>query len=282
METPKIGLNTPNTVTLLADADYIDPAFDRDRFVLTHRPMSRRRGFDVRDESGEPLLHVERPAQGGRSLTVVLLALVAFVFIGFLLTKAILLFGQYLFGDPPPDWCLIGAFVIGFVVWPIVLVLALVLLSPLRDIRFYTDRTREVEVLRIRGVNRWRLLKSRYLVESPDSAPLACLVRRTFGEEFKWTADSPQDEPIMRVQVMKSPRTSLLGEIFENVTGSQNEWFVLQSQDGSRELGLLSHWERPEYLCMLDMTHDAGRLIDRRIALALAVILADSTLHFGF
>jgi len=52
---------TAANLPVITDADYLDPAFDRDFFLLNQRLLSLNEKYDVADESGEPILFVERP-----------------------------------------------------------------------------------------------------------------------------------------------------------------------------------------------------------------------------
>ena len=80
LECPACGRHLragPPPGALRAPAPGVDPAFDRDRFLLRERVLTIASTYEVWSEDGKPILYVERPMYPFRTVVVYALAVVA-------------------------------------------------------------------------------------------------------------------------------------------------------------------------------------------------------------
>ena len=245
-------------------ADGSDPAFDRDRFLLRQRLLTLNQKYEVWDEAGQPILFVERPAHFLRNLGAVLGGLAAGGVVGllsFLLAKA--LEGRL------PD--LVGALLFGF---GLIAGLAAVLLvgaalSQKRHITFYRDDSKQERLLEIEQDHKLFLVTHTYTVRDAEGAPLAVLGKNVFTDILRkrWTCDSPAGERlcVAKESLAHAIVSRVLGKLFpmnfvfyladNTVAGQFNRRFTLMDR------------------YVLDLSADAARRLDRRLGLALGIML---------
>lgn len=243
----------------------IDPAFDRDRFLLRQRALSVNAKYEVWDESGQPILFVERPAFVLRNLGAMLAGLaaaglVALVFFG----------GAAQLSGKAPEAVTAALYILGAVLTVVALVVVAALLAPKRHVTFYRDDSKRERLLEVEQDHKLFLVRHTYTVRDPEGSVLAILGKNVFTDILRkrWTCDGPDGRRlcVAKENLAHAIVSRLLGKLFP-----MNFEFRLDPGDElagqfNRRFTLLDRY-------VLDLSADASRRLDRRLALALGVML---------
>jgi hypothetical protein len=240
----------------------VDPAFDRDVFLLRERVFTITSKYEVWAEDGTPILYVERPTYPVRTLLAYVLAVMATLFV--MSWAAPLLDGD-------------GGGVLVLLVLPLAAFVFLVVsmsLRPLRHVTIYRDESRRELLLRVLQDQRIAVFTRTYTLVTAAGEPLAKL-RKTYLHNIirkRWYAATPGGEPLA-MAIEDSIVLSLLRRVLGTFFGFLRTNFVfVRGQDEevfgefNRKFTLLDRY-------VLDLSADAARAFDRRIALALGVML---------
>jgi hypothetical protein len=241
----------------------VDPAFDRDVFLLRERVFTITSKYEVWAENGTPILYVERPTFPVRTLVAYFIALVVS------LTVA-----GWLLPPFPGDE---GGGLLLLVVFPLIAFVFLAVsmsLRPKRHVTIYRDESRRETLLRVVQDQRIAVLTRTYTVVTPSGEPLARL-RKTYLHNVvrkRWYVETPGGEPLgMAIEdsIVLSLLRRVLGVFFGFLR--TNFVFVRGADDVvfgefNRKFTLLDRY-------VLDLSADSERSFDRRIALALGVML---------
>jgi hypothetical protein len=242
----------------------VDPAFDRDVFLLRERVLTITSKYEVWAEDGTPVLYVERPTYPVRTLLAYVLGVVA---------------GLLVFG-----WLGRAAEAAGPFAGPLMVLLAIPLtffafvvvsmsLRPLRHVTVYRDESRAETLLRVRQDQRLAFLTRTYTVLAKTGEPLARL-RKTYLDNIvrkRWYVEAP-DGQRLGMALEDSIVLSLLRRILGTFFGVLRTNFILLRPtdevfgEFNRKFTLLDRY-------VLDLSLDPDRTFDRRIALALGVML---------
>jgi hypothetical protein len=242
-----------------------DPAFDRDVFLLRERVFTIRAKYEVRAEDGTPILYVERPTYPLRTLLAGVLGLVgALVVLGWML------------GTARSAGPLLGPFVLllGWTLTVFAFMVVSMSVRPLRHVTVYRDASRHEVVLRVLQDQRVAFLTRTYTVLAKTGEPIARL-RKTYVHNIvrkRWYVETPAGRPLA-MAIEDSVILSLLRRILGTFFGflRTNFIFVRGATDEvfgefNRKFALLDRY-------VLDLRADPERTFDRRIALALGVML---------
>ncbi|MBI2160034.1 MAG: hypothetical protein HYU25_06625 [Candidatus Rokubacteria bacterium] len=242
----------------------VDPAFDRDVFLLRERVLTIRSKYEVWAEDGTPILYVERPTYPVRTLLAYVLGIVV---------------GLVAFG-----WLGRAAEATGPFAGPLMVVLAVPLaffafvvvsmsLRPLRHVTVYRDESRTEPLLRVLQDQRVAFLTRTYTVLAKTGEPIARL-RKTYLDNIvrkRWYVEAP-DGQRLGMALEDSIVLSLLRRILGTFFGVLRTNFILLRPtdevfgEFNRKFTLLDRY-------VLDLSLDPHRTVDRRITLALGVML---------
>lgn len=242
-----------------------DPVFGRDVFLLRQQVLRINERYTVSDEGGKPILFVERPAHFFRNLLAVfgsLLAAGAWI-VG--LTAAAAALGSGTFSD---ILSVVG--VVGFVP---VLVIAGMTLGKKRHVSFYTGEDRTVCVLEVLQDQKLHFINATFTVLGADGTVLGQfrknylfnLIRR------KWDV-LDQDGKVVWVAREDSIILSLVRRVVPFM-GLLRTNFIFQRPGSDSVLGEFRRKMTILDRYALDLTADRERAFDRRIAVALGVML---------
>lgn len=241
-----------------------DPAFDRDVFLLRQRALSIASRYEVWDEQGRPVLFVERPTYPVRSLLAYAAAAVA----------AMLALDWTVRLAPAAGEA--GALVaaVGLVgVMPAVFLVVSMSLRPRRHVTIYRDESRQEALLRVIQDQRVALVARTYTLLAAAGEPLARF-RKTYVDNIfrkRWTVESPPGVPVATA-LEDSAVLSLLRRVLGPFFGILRANFLIVRGEHevigefNRKLSMLDRY-------VLDLRLDPGRALDRRVALALGVML---------
>ena len=242
-----------------------DPIFGRDVFLLRQQALRINERYTVSDDGGKPILFVERPAHFFRNLLAVAGSFIAAGAWVFALTSVADMLGR---GPVSTVLGLVG--IIGF--FPI-LVIAGMKLSKKRHVSFYTGEDRNVCVLEVLQDQKLHFINATFTVLGGDGTVLANfrknylfnLIRR------KWEV-LDQDGRLVWVAREDSIILSLIRRVVPYMSLIRTN-FIFQRAGSDNVLGEFRRKMTILDRYALDLKADRARSLDRRVAVALAVML---------
>jgi len=242
----------------------LDPAFDREQFLLNQRVFRIASEYEIWSPEGQPILFVHRPSYPLRTVLAYLLATLAAL-------AAVAVFVGLAGGGPAGARALLV-----LLMYPAAAIVFLVVsmsLRPLRHVSVYRDDSRRETLLRVRQDQRVAFLTRTYTVLTPAGAPLARL-RKTYLHNIvrkRWYVETPGGR-LLGMAIEDSMILSLLRRLLGPFFGLLRTNFVFVDPteeifgEFNRKFTLLDRY-------VLDLSLDHERRFDRRVALALGVML---------
>jgi uncharacterized protein YxjI len=262
---PSCGAAVRAGLSELTPESQADPIFGRSVFLLRQQALRINERYDITDEKGQPILFVERPAHFLRNLG----ALIAGVLAGFLwLTLMTTLADAIGLGTASNLVGMLG--VVGAI--PIIAFVGMTL-GKKRHVSFYTSQDRAVRVLEVLQDRKFNVISATYTVLDAGGVVLArlrknyliSLIRR------KWEV-LDADGAVLWVAKEDSMILSLVRR-FVPFMGLLRTNFIFQRGASAsivgefrRKMTLLDRY-------VLDLNADTTRALDRRVAVALGVML---------
>jgi hypothetical protein len=249
-------------------------AFARDKFLVNQKRISISEKYHVFDERQNPILFIERPAHLLRGIGAALAGL----FVAIVLALAFVLLGIAL-GDAKGGGNneVAGVVIIVGVVLAIVLAIAvMVWLLPKRHIYVYTDDTKQCRLLEIYQDRKFNVIRASYTVQDPVAGHLGRLEKNYLYNVFRrrWYVYGPDGQVAMLAQedsLMMSLLRRILPEIITMFFARTN--FIIHRYGETQTLGEFNRRFTLFDKYVLDMTADRDHALDRRMAIALGVLL---------
>jgi hypothetical protein len=231
----------------------VDPAFDRDVFLLNQRVLTIASQYEVWAPDGTPVLYVERPTYVVRTMLAYGLAFAA----GGVVLAAT---------DEVP--------LLGLLLAAVVFMVVSMSARPLRHVTVYRDDSRAAPVLRIVQNERIAVFTRSYTVRLPDGTELARLRKHYLHNIFRkrWYAEAPGGQ-VLAVAREDSIVLSLLRRVLGTLFGVLRTNFVIQRAPDGDIIGEFNRKFTLRDRYVLDLTADPEHALDRRIAFALAIML---------
>ncbi|MGH7529490.1 MAG: hypothetical protein ACREMN_03830 [Gemmatimonadales bacterium] len=244
-----------------------DPVFERDVFLLRQQLLKISEKYDVGDEQGNTIIFVERPAHLLQNVGALLAAVIVF-FVGVFLIATVVeslppqSTGREILGPLAGVALLVGALAVG------------IALSAKRHVTFYRDRTKRDRLLDILQDKKFQPIIATYTVRDADGLPLARLAKNWLFNIFRkrWYVRGPDQAPLF-VAKEDSVILSLLRRLLGPLFGVLRTNFVIMPAETEDVIGEFKRKFTILDRYVLDMRADPQRLMDRRIALALGVML---------
>jgi len=241
-----------------------DPAFERDVFLLRERVLTITSKYEVWAEDATPILYVERPTYLLRTVLAYLLGTIA---AGVVLSWALALARAA--GEGPDALVALGGYALSAAAFVVVSMSA----RPLRHVTVYRDDSRAAILLRVLQDQRFAVLTRSYTVITAGAEVLARLRKRYVHNivRKRWYVETAAGQ-LVALAIEDSIVLSLLRRVLGSLFGLLRTNFVLVHPDGrvlgefNRKFTLLDRY-------VLDLTADPQRHLDRRVALALGVML---------
>ena len=244
-----------------------DPAFDRDIFLLRQQLLKISEKYDVADEHGNNIIYVERPAHFLQNVAALLTGLLALGVV----TGA---FGA-MADKAPPESAARGLILLVGVVLGCAAALAVgVPLSAKRHVTFYRDASKRDRVLEILQDKKFQPITHTYSVRDRAGRPLARLGKNWLYNLFRkrWYVYEPNGR-LMLVAKEDSVILSLLRRFIGPLFGLLRTNFIFLPANSDDVVGEFKRKFTILDRYVLDMSADGRRAVDRRIALALGVML---------
>ncbi len=244
-----------------------DPIFDRDKFLLRQKHLAiTSEKYYVHDEDGNPLLYIERPRHLLRGLLAALAAGATFIAVALSFAVLIAAFKvpalKILFGV----LAVLGSFAGAFSVC--------VLCMKKRHVTLYRDDTKQERLLDIIQQRKLYFLTATYTVRDADEKPLAILRKHYVYNIFRkrWYCHRPDWQLLFTVKE-DSVVLSLMRRYLGPLLGALRTNFIFSDPQTGEVLGEFNRKFTILDRYVLDMSADPTRKIDRRVAVAVAIML---------
>ena len=254
-------------------ANGLHPALDRDRFLLRQKLITISEKYVVCDDEQRPILYVERPAHFWRNLGAILVTIVALVLS---ITVAVLL-GMLVSQAIQPSWIGIVLAILLLVAGIISSAVLGIKLSPKRHISFFTDESKENLLLQVLQDHKFQPIVATYTVLTPEGDLLGRMRKNYLYNFFRrrWDVADPQGR-IVLIGREDSLLLSLLRRLLGPMLGFLRANFILvvpRPDGGEVTRGEFNRNFTIFDRYVLDLSRDRPRMIDRRLAIALGVLL---------
>lgn len=245
----------------------LDPVFARDKFLLRQKHLALGEKYYVWDEQGEVLLFVERPAHLLQSLVALLGAFAALAVVGGGL-------GALASVMPAGNAQGVVGVVAGFAGIAACLVVA-VALSPKRHVNFYRDDTKSRPMMTVLQDKKAALITATYTVLDVNSKPIARLQKNYLYNIFRkrWYIVEAESDRVIALALEDSLILSMLRRLIGPMLGLLRTNFIITEGESDRVIGEFNRKFTLLDRYVLDMTSDRGQHLDRRVAVALGLML---------
>jgi uncharacterized protein YxjI len=243
-----------------------DPAFDRDIFLLRQQMLRISEKYDVGDEQGNKIIFVERPAHALRNIGAALVTL-AGLFFG--MPAWIALIDGLKPGPVQTIAGIVGVFVI--LIGSVALGIAL---SVKRHVTFYRDQSKREKLLDILQDKKFQPITMTYTVRDARGRKLAKLGKNWLYNMIRkrWYVWAP-DGRVLFLAKEDSIILSLLRRFLGPLFGILRTNFIFLPAGTEDVIGEFKRKFTILDRYVLDMSADSQHLMDRRIAIALGVML---------
>lgn len=264
---PQCGRENRVPAAAVAAQTQADPVFDRDLFLLRQQLMRISETYDVGDEKGNNILFVVRPAHLLQNLGAILAAAVVW---------AVLTMGTLSVVPEPGQRNTAGEIVallgiLGGIVGALVVGIAL---SRKRHVTFYRDATKRDRLIDVLQDKKWQPITTTYTVRDFKGQPIARLAKNWLYNLFRkrWYVYDPAGR-LLYTAKEDSVILSLLRRFIGPLFGLLRTNFLILRGDTEDIVGEFKRKFTILDRYVLDMSADPSRLVDRRIALALGLML---------
>ncbi len=244
-----------------------DPVFDRDIFLLRQQMLRISEKYDVGDEKGNNIIYIERPAHLLRNLGALLAALTAAIVI-------FVAFGAVADQTPVGSAARGILLILGSLLAFVALVVVGVALSVKRHVTFYRDASKRDRLIEVLQDKKWQPITATYTVRDFRGKPLAKFAKNILYNFFRkrWYINAP-DGRVLFLAKEDSVILSLLRRVLGPMMGLLRTNFIIVRPDSEDVIGEFKRKFTILDRYVLDMSGDPQRLMDRRVALALGVML---------
>jgi hypothetical protein len=247
-----------------------DAVYARDRFLLRQKAIAINQKYYVWDEQGRPLLFIERPAHVGQSLLAALGAIATFIVLG---GGIVFLLIEWLKESKMgPLQSVVAAAAV--VVLLAATIAVAVVLSPKRHVNVYRDESRAERLLEIVQVNKFQVINAYFELRDQAGQLLAKFKKNYLYNIIRkrWYVYRP-DGSMLAVAKEDSIILSLLRRVMGDLSFLVRTNFIILEGETENVIGEFNRKFTVLDRYVLDMSADREHHIDRRIALALGVLL---------
>jgi uncharacterized protein YxjI len=266
VECPQCGAVNKASESTLTPKSQADSAFDRDIFLLRQKHLSINQKYQVSDEQGNAILFVERPTYFWRTVLALLVAyFVTMAIYTVTIGAAAAASSQGLDGLPAT---------LVLLLLPVVFVVVAMALSKKRHITFYRDESRTQQVFDVLQDKKVQFPMRTYTVRDASGSPLASFKKNYLYNLFRkrWEMRSPNGT-VLCVAKEDSIILSLLRRVLGPLFGLLRTNFLITRGTGDTVIGEFKRKLTILDRYVLDLSPDRRRDLDRRLALALGVML---------
>ena len=249
----------------------VDPVFDRDKFLMKQQLMTVQERYDIVDEAGKPILFAERPRHHLRSIVSIFALLIVWGVVGG---------GLAVLSDVlvPTRATSNLAAILGIAAMAVGLVAGIVVavvVSAKRHVTFYRDANKTERLLEILQDAKFQPVTMTFTVRDAGGTVLALLRKNIFTNFLrkKWHCLSPDGSRTIFIAKEDSVILSLLRRLLGSFFGLLRAQYIFTRGttdsvfgEFNRKFTLLDRY-------VVDLTRDPQRQFDRRILLAMGIML---------
>lgn len=242
-----------------------DPVFDRDKFLIRQK-IAIDAKYAVTDEAGQPILFIVRPARLLRNLAALTAGVV--VFFG-------AMFATIALTDALPRGPLADTLAVVLILAALLAAAAVAIaLSAKRHTTIYRDQSRREPLLEVLQDKKFQPIVATYTVRTGQGETLALLRKNYLYNVFRkrWYCLTPGQEMLCVAKedsIILSMLRRLLGPLF----GLLRTNFIILRGTSDDVIGEFNRKVTILDRYVLDLSADRARTLDRRVALALGVML---------
>lgn len=243
----------------------LDPVFARDTFLLRQKHLAINEKYAVWDDTGTALLFVERPAHLMRNLVALISAALASIAVFTVTGFTYEIFPESLRGGYVTLGILLGIATI-FAVY--------IALEQKRHVEFYRDERRGEKLLRVIQDTKMQLLNATYTVTDAAGNSIGTFSKNYLWDIIfkRWECRDPRGRLLFKVRE-DSVIKAILRRLFGTLLGLLRVDFVFCDPISGEEVGRFNRSFTLLDRYVLEMKNDRARRIDRRLALAMGVML---------
>lgn len=266
IECPQCGAVNKAGESTLTPKSQADEAFNRDIFLLRQKHFAINQKYQVSDEQGNPILFVERPTYFWRQVLALVgaYAVTSVLYMG-AMAGVVAVSAEGENGVPG---------MVVFLLLPVVFVTVAMALSKKRHVTFYRDEGKREKLLDILQDKKIEFPTRTYTIRDAAGKPLASLKKNYLSNIFRkrWVMRSPGGS-VMYVAKEDSIILSLLRRVLGPLYGLLRTNFLITRGLGNTVIGEFKRKFTILDRYVLDLSADRRRDFDRRLALALGVML---------
>ena len=243
-----------------------DPIFDRNKFLMKQKHLSINEKYYIYNEQNEPILFVERPSHLFRNVLALMGGVIcAFILLGLLIAITSV--------HPFTSLRILVPifFILAFL--PVIFITSGAL-SKKRHITFFRDDSKSDKILEVLQDKKIQFLNITFTILDASGKSIGRLHKKYIQSFLRkqWYVYNP-DGALICIAMEDSSMLAMLRKLLGSFYGLLRTNFIIFDGTGetirgefNRKLTILDNY-------VLDMSQDPFRTIDRKIALALGVIL---------
>ena len=266
VECPQCGAVNKASESTLTPKSQADDAFNRDIFLLRQKHLSINQKYQVSDEQGNAILFVERPTYFFRTLFALGVAWVVMM--------GVYLMGMTLAAASVQQGSVGGLTLVVILAAPVSFVVVAMALSKKRHVTFYRDESRTQKMFDVLQDKKVQFPMRTYTVRDASGRPLASFKKNYLYNIFRkrWEMRAPNGS-VMCVAKEDSIILSLLRRVIGPLWGLLRTNFIITRGESDTVMGEFKRKFTILDRYVLDLTADRRRDLDRRLGLALGVML---------
>jgi uncharacterized protein YxjI len=267
VECPQCGAINKASESTLTPKSQADETFNRDVFLLRQKHLAINQKYQVSDEQGNAILYVERPTYFWRTLFAVAVAWVVMMAVYVLGIGAAAAAGQQGGAGAGLGFLVILAAPVAFVV-------VAMALSKRRHVTFYRDESKTQKMFDVLQDKKVQFPMRTYTVRDASGKPLASFKKNYLYNIFRkrWEMRSVNGT-VMCVAKEDSIILSLLRRVLGPLFGLLRTNFLITRGETDMVIGEFKRKFTILDRYVLDLSPDRRRDLDRRLGLALGVML---------
>ena len=266
VECPQCGAINKAGESTLTPKSQADGVFNRDIFLLRQKHLAINQKYQVSDEQGSPILFVERPTYFWRTLFALL--------VGWMAMMGVYVFGMAIASASAQRGSLGGLALLVILAAPVTFVVVAMTLSKRRHVTFYRDESRTQKMFDVLQDKKVQFPMRTYTVRDASGTALA-----TFRKNYlynlirkRWEMRAPNGS-MLCVAREDSIILSLLRRVLGPLFGLLRTNFIITRGDSDMVIGEFKRKFTILDRYVLDLSPDRRRDLDRRLGLALGVML---------
>jgi uncharacterized protein YxjI len=261
---PRCGATVRAGATVLTPASEADPIFGRNVFLMRQQLRFNER-YEITDEQGQTILFVERPRHFLRNLGATLAALAAgIIWVSIFLSLADAI-GMGVLSN------LVS--IVGLIGFVPIFALVMMKLAKKRHVTFYTSEDRAVRLLEVIQEKKFEFITATYTVKGADGVVLARFRKNYLYNVIrrKWEIRNPGGT----IEWLAREDSIILSLVRRVVpfAGLHRTNFIFQPADSQKIVGEFRRRMTILDRYVLDLKADPTHAFDRRVAVALGVML---------